>query len=160
MANLGKIDQGMIILVILFGTSLWGGVEAQLNCASAIRSLSPCMSFSFGNTSNPSTSCCSQLASMAETLPTCICDVNFVGAQVLGLVLNRTLIQALPRACNVEAPALTDCNGLGSQNNTDGGSISYFDSEGFKLKTSMLLAIFLALGSYLISFATLSGYII
>ncbi|KAM0951878.1 putative plant non-specific lipid-transfer protein/Par allergen [Dioscorea sansibarensis] len=89
-------------------------VSGQQNCIPAITSLSPCLGFISGNTTAtaPSPMCCSQLASVISSQAQCLCSVvNGGGAAAqLGLVLNQTQALALPGACNLKIPPLSQCN--------------------------------------------------
>ncbi|KAH7661505.1 Plant non-specific lipid-transfer protein/Par allergen protein [Dioscorea alata] len=90
-------------------------VSGQQNCIPAITSLSPCLGFISGNTTTttaPSPMCCSQLASVISSQAQCLCSVvNGGGAAAqLGLVLNQTQALALPGACNLKIPPLSQCN--------------------------------------------------
>ncbi|OVA15517.1 hypothetical protein BVC80_9035g33 [Macleaya cordata] len=53
-------------LIAAFVTLLWAGVvtaQSQSGCTSVIISMSPCLDYITGNSSTPSSSCCSQLSS-------------------------------------------------------------------------------------------------
>lgn len=99
-------------LVIMLVPIFWAVVCAQPSCPGALTSLTPCLSFSTGNSSTPSSSCCLELANMLQTAPVCLCNMlNGVGAEALGVFLNRTLARALPSSCHMQTPPLSQCDG-------------------------------------------------
>ncbi|KAL2922603.1 Non-specific lipid transfer protein GPI-anchored 2 [Bienertia sinuspersici] len=142
--TLGKIEI-TITLVVMLVPVFWEVVDGQPipSCPGALTSLTPCLSFSTGNSSAPSSSCCLELANMLQTAPVCLCNVlNGVGAEALGAFLNRTIARALPTSCNMQTPSISQCDGL------DGGDGAY--SEGTILKIPLLLAmVFVLLASTL-----------
>ncbi|KAF9622601.1 hypothetical protein IFM89_032500 [Coptis chinensis] len=95
-----------IVLVTIFSS----GAMAQSGCTIAMIGLSPCLNFVTGNSSSPSSTCCSQLASIVQSQPLCLCSVLNGGGGVLGLSINQTLALALPGACNVQTPPVSQCN--------------------------------------------------
>ncbi|KAI3449662.1 hypothetical protein Pfo_006327, partial [Paulownia fortunei] len=94
-------DISLISLVILM---LWNGATAQSGCTMALVSLSPCLNYVGGNSSSPSSSCCSQLSSVVQSQPQCLCALLKGGVSFLGIAINQTLALALPGACNVQTP--------------------------------------------------------
>ncbi|XP_068651105.1 non-specific lipid transfer protein GPI-anchored 5-like [Aristolochia californica] len=87
---------------------------AQSSCTTALVSLSPCLNYITGNSSSPSSSCCSQLASVVESQPKCLCSVLSGGGSSLGLNINQTQALALPGACKVQTPPVSRCSGAGA----------------------------------------------
>ncbi|KAK1310495.1 Non-specific lipid-transfer protein 3 [Acorus calamus] len=101
----------LFISVAVIGTLLWAHeAEAQSSCTSAIVSLSPCLNYITGNSSTPTSSCCSQLASVVKSEPQCLCTVLNGGGSSLGLNINQTQALGLPGACNVQTPPVSRCN--------------------------------------------------
>ncbi|KAF8016759.1 hypothetical protein BT93_H2092 [Corymbia citriodora subsp. variegata] len=100
----------VMALVVTLAAALCGGAMAQSGCTSVLIGLSPCLSFVTGSSSTPSSSCCSQLASVVQSQPRCLCMVLNGGASSLGVTLNQTLALALPGACNVQTPPVSKCN--------------------------------------------------
>ncbi|RWV89398.1 hypothetical protein GW17_00048453 [Ensete ventricosum] len=102
------------ILVAAMAAVLLASASAQSSsCSSAIMSLSPCLDYITGNASTPSSSCCSQLSSVVQSEPQCICTLISSGASSassLGITVNQTQALALPGACKVQVP-LSQCNG-------------------------------------------------
>ncbi|KAL3827977.1 hypothetical protein ACJIZ3_016779 [Penstemon smallii] len=99
----------IISLVIVL--ILWGRTEAQSGCTTALIGLTPCLTYIRGNSSTPSTSCCSQLSSVVQSQPQCLCSLLNGGSSNLGISINQTLALALPGACNVQTPPVSRCNG-------------------------------------------------
>ncbi|XP_009395675.2 non-specific lipid transfer protein GPI-anchored 5 [Musa acuminata AAA Group] len=101
------------ILVAAMAAVLLAGASAQSSsCSSAIMSLSPCLDYITGNASTPSSSCCSQLSSVVQSEPQCICTLISSGASSassLGITVNQTQALALPSTCKVQIP-LSQCN--------------------------------------------------
>ncbi|XP_057526221.1 non-specific lipid transfer protein GPI-anchored 5-like [Amaranthus tricolor] len=126
-----------ITYVIMMIPVFWALVLAQPSCPGALTSLTPCLSFGVGNSSTPTSSCCSELANMLQTVPTCICDVlNGSGAQALGVLLNQTLARALPSACDIKTSALPQCDGLVPETTGNGAY-----SQGSVIKIPLLLVL-------------------
>nr|XP_008386477.2 non-specific lipid-transfer protein-like protein At2g13820 [Malus domestica] len=100
-----------MVLALVLGSMLLGGVMAQLSCTSTqSQAWFHASTFVTGNTSNPSSSCCSQLSNVVQSSPQCLCSlVN--GASSLGITINQTLALSLPRACKVQTPPPSQCKG-------------------------------------------------
>ncbi|XP_061376180.1 non-specific lipid transfer protein GPI-anchored 5-like [Gastrolobium bilobum] len=149
-----KIEMGTLVLVVM--AMLYAGAEAQSSCTSVLLNLSPCLNYITGNSSTPSSGCCSQLASVVRSQPLCLCQVLNGGGSSLGMNINQTQAMALPGACNVQTPPTTRCNaaspadspnsnpsGTGSRTvpTTDDGSSS---GNSFKLSIPLLFIVFAA----------------
>ena len=102
------VEMGLVMALV---TMFWAGAAAQSGCTSALISLSPCLNYIQGNSSTPSSSCCSQLASVVRSSPQCLCTVLNGGGSSLGITINQTQALALPSACNVQTPPVSQCNG-------------------------------------------------
>ncbi|GKA92186.1 non-specific lipid-transfer protein-like protein [Tanacetum coccineum] len=101
----------VMILVMITIATRYGSVTAQSSsgCTSVLVIMSPCLSYIAGNTSTASSGCCTQLASVIQLLPQCLCQL-FNGTGVfMGINLNRIQASQLPKACNVQTPS--ECNG-------------------------------------------------
>ncbi|KAF3950343.1 hypothetical protein CMV_023892 [Castanea mollissima] len=103
----GKMEMALVLVLV---TMLWAGATAQSSCTNVIISMSPCLNYITGNSSTPSSSCCSQLASVVRSQPQCLCQVLNGGGSSLGININQTRALALPGACNVQTPPLSRCN--------------------------------------------------
>ncbi|XP_058085478.1 non-specific lipid transfer protein GPI-anchored 5-like [Magnolia sinica] len=97
-----------MVLVTIF---LWSHAAGQSSCTTTVISLSPCLNYVTGNSSTPSTSCCTQLASVVKSQPQCLCTVLNGGGSSLGITINETQALALPGACKVQTPPVSQCNG-------------------------------------------------
>ncbi|CAN6439717.1 unnamed protein product [Victoria cruziana] len=105
MAKLG------LALAVVF--TLYVQTYAQMNCAPALTGLMPCLSFINGNSSAPATMCCTQLASVVQSQPQCLCMViGSNSGSIAGFSVNQTQALALPAACNVKTPSPTLCSAL------------------------------------------------
>ncbi|KAL5994623.1 hypothetical protein ACLOJK_024676 [Asimina triloba] len=102
-------------LAIALLTSMWAAAMAQSTsgCTASLISMSPCLSYITGNGSTPSSSCCSQLASVVQSQPQCLCQVLNGGSSSLGITINQTQALTLPGACNVQTPPASRCNAAG-----------------------------------------------
>ncbi|GJR57272.1 non-specific lipid-transfer protein-like protein [Tanacetum coccineum] len=110
MAQNQKAETIMMILVVTMA-ALYGSAMAQSSgCTNVLISLSPCLNYITGNTTTPSSSCCTQLSSVVTSQPQCLCQVLNGGGSSLGLNINQTQALALPAACNVQTPPTSQCN--------------------------------------------------
>nr|XP_018677871.1 PREDICTED: non-specific lipid-transfer protein-like protein At2g13820 isoform X3 [Musa acuminata subsp. malaccensis] len=100
---------------LIAAATLSGPASAQPGCTSVIMSLSPCMSFirerGVGPPAAPTAACCTQLGSAVRSQPTCLCAVLNGDATSFGLAVNKTQALALPGACKVNTPPLSQCKG-------------------------------------------------
>ncbi|XP_072987961.1 non-specific lipid transfer protein GPI-anchored 5-like [Typha latifolia] len=105
----------LVCLVAVLALTLSTYTSGQSdNCSSAIISLAPCLNYISGNASTPSSSCCSQLASVVKSDPKCLCTVLNGGGSSLGITVNQTKALALPDACKVKTPPVSECNTNGA----------------------------------------------
>ncbi|KAL1342643.1 hypothetical protein HN51_029170 [Arachis hypogaea] len=149
----GKVE---ILVVVAIGMML-GGAAAQSSCTSALVNLSPCLNYIQGRSSTPSSGCCSQLSNVVRSEPQCLCQVLSGGASSsLGITINQTQALALPGACRVNTPPVSQCKaaspaespnsgtsgaGSGTIPTTDGGASS---GNSIKLSVPMLFIIVFA----------------
>ncbi|KAD6120123.1 hypothetical protein E3N88_11394 [Mikania micrantha] len=110
------LNNSLAMALIRFGVfgiamiMLYGVAMAQSGCTTALVSLSPCLGYVSGNSSTPSTSCCSQLANVVQSQPQCLCVFTGDGSGAPpGLNINQTLALALPGACNIQTPPVSRC---------------------------------------------------
>ncbi|KAE8708147.1 protease inhibitor/seed storage/lipid transfer family protein [Hibiscus syriacus] len=147
-------DGTIFAAVFIVAVCLWTGALAQSSssCTNVLISMSPCLSYIQGNSSTPSSSCCSQLASVVSSQPRCLCEVLNGGGSSLGIDVNQTQAMALPTACNVKTPPASQCNASspsGSPNSPSGGgskTVPTTDdgtSDGNSAKLSFSLFFFL-----------------
>ncbi|KAL8138967.1 hypothetical protein V2J09_004968 [Rumex salicifolius] len=95
------------IVVAILGRRAMG----QSGCPSTIMGLAPCLGYIQGSSSSPSSSCCTQLASVVQSQPRCLCSLLNGGGSQFGISINQTLALSLPTACNVQTPPISRCNG-------------------------------------------------
>ncbi|KAL4642345.1 hypothetical protein ACB092_02G009800 [Castanea dentata] len=124
-----KMEMGLVLVLV---TMLWAGASAQSSCTNVIISMSPCLNYITGNTSTPSSGCCSQLASVVRSQPQCLCQVLNGGSSSLGININQTQALALPGACNVQTPPLSSCNAASPSNSPAGSPTSSDSGSGSK----------------------------
>lgn len=101
----------MALVMVLIVPIFWDGALAQSSCMTTLVGLSPCLNYVSGNSSTPSSSCCTSLSSVVQSNPQCLCMLVNGGGSNLGVVINQTLALGLPSACNVQTPPLSRCNG-------------------------------------------------
>lgn len=86
-------------------------VSAQSDCTNVLISMALCLGYITGNSTTPSQQCCNQLANAVRSSPECLCEVPKGGGPQLGINVSQTQALALPKACNVETPPASSCNG-------------------------------------------------
>ncbi|KAL8129247.1 hypothetical protein V2J09_018402 [Rumex salicifolius] len=105
-------------LIVALMAAVWTVATGQpsSNCMNVIISMSPCLDYIMGNSTTPTTGCCTQLASVVQSEPKCLCQVINGGGDVasLGISINRTIALQLPSACNVHTPSISRCNDVTS----------------------------------------------
>ncbi|XP_037431551.1 non-specific lipid-transfer protein-like protein At2g13820 [Triticum dicoccoides] len=94
---------------------LVASASAQSGCTSVLIGLYPCMNYISGSGTAPTKSCCSQLTSVVQSQPQCLCSALGGDSSSLGgMTINKTRALELPKACNVQTPPASKCNGGGS----------------------------------------------
>ena len=94
---------------------LVASATAQSWCTSVLIGLYPCMNYISGNDTAPTKSCCSQLGSVVQSQPQCLCSALGGDSSSLGgMTINKTRALELPKACNGQTPPASKCNGGGS----------------------------------------------
>ncbi|OAY55739.1 non-specific lipid transfer protein GPI-anchored 5 [Manihot esculenta] len=159
-------------LALIVVSMLWAGAMAQSSCTNVLISMSPCLNYITGNTSTPSSQCCTQLSSVVRSSPQCLCEVLKGGGSSLGININQTQALALPGACNVQTPPISSCNAASPAASPEGttegptrtpgtGSKTVPSTEadgtssGSSMKLSIsLLAFLLFAASYVSTFTT------
>ncbi|KAG9158380.1 hypothetical protein Leryth_013125 [Lithospermum erythrorhizon] len=103
-------------LAMVLITMLWtGGLAQSSDCMNVLISMAPCLNYITGNSSAPSSGCCSQLATVVRSQPRCLCQVlDGSGMSSLGMNINQTQALELPGACNVQTPPISSCSNGGS----------------------------------------------
>ncbi|RCV41368.1 hypothetical protein SETIT_9G130100v2 [Setaria italica] len=103
----------LLAAVLVAAASAQSSGSGGSDCTSALVSLSPCMDYISGNgSSSPSASCCSQLKSVVQSKPQCLCAAIGGGASssLGGVTIDRERALGLPAACNVQTPPTSQCN--------------------------------------------------
>ncbi|KAL3717445.1 hypothetical protein ACJRO7_008951 [Eucalyptus globulus] len=102
----------MGLLAAVFAALLAHPCSAQSTsgCTTTLITLTPCLSYVSGNSSAPSSTCCSTLNSVVQLQPQCLCLLLNGGVSSLGYNINQTLALALPGACSVKTPSASLCN--------------------------------------------------
>ncbi|XP_062209455.1 non-specific lipid transfer protein GPI-anchored 5-like [Phragmites australis] len=102
---------------------LVASASAQSGCTTALVGLYPCLNYISGNVSTPPASCCSQLSSVVQSQPQCLCAALSGDSSSLGGVsINKTRALELPQACNVKTPPASKCNPAGGGNAPGAGT--------------------------------------
>ncbi|KAL6494562.1 hypothetical protein OROGR_031362 [Orobanche gracilis] len=82
----------------------------SVDCSSLVLNMADCLSYvTEGSTAKkPEGTCCSGLKTVLKTDAKCICE-TFRNSAQLGVTLNLTKALALPAACHVHAPDVSNC---------------------------------------------------
>ncbi|PON94937.1 Lipid transfer protein/Par allergen [Trema orientale] len=104
-----ELGLALVLMVVLLGRA-----TAQSTCSNALMNLAPCLNYITGNSSNPSSNCCSGLSGVVQSSPQCLCSALNGGAASLGITVNQTLALSLPGACKVNTPPLSQCKAASS----------------------------------------------
>ncbi|XP_028555477.1 non-specific lipid transfer protein GPI-anchored 2-like isoform X2 [Dendrobium catenatum] len=122
-----------ILVIFFFMSSLFAVTTAQSSssCQSALLSLSPCLNFISGKATTPSSSCCTQLSSVVNSEPQCLCALlsGDVGSG-LGISINKTQALELPTVCKVQTASISQCNTSSSPPSTGSPSTPNNPSGG------------------------------
>ncbi|XP_058745926.1 non-specific lipid transfer protein GPI-anchored 5-like [Vicia villosa] len=101
----------VLCLVMALVANMLTQNAAQSGCTTTLTSLSPCLNYIMGSSSTPSTSCCSQLSTVVQSSPQCLCSLLNGGGSSFGIAINQTLALSLPGACKVQTPPVSQCKG-------------------------------------------------
>eukprot|EP01018_Ginkgo_biloba_P038676 Gb_11754 [translate_table: standard] len=101
---------GFVVVLMVAGVVAQAPAPSS-DCTSAITSLAPCLSYvsSGSNDTTPGKECCTALSTVVSTRVLCLCQVLSTN-NTLGLPINRTRALALPSACNVKTPSISQCS--------------------------------------------------
>ncbi|KAJ6336021.1 hypothetical protein OIU78_012593 [Salix suchowensis] len=72
--------------------------------------MSPCLNYITGNSSTPSSSCCTQLANVYVKSLIVLPPHSGSGQSLMGVNIVQTRALALPGACTVQTPSIGRCN--------------------------------------------------
>lgn len=130
----------MSLALIMFAV-MWTGVIAQESddCTNVVVSMSPCLNYITDSSSPQFSGCCTQLSTVVDKKPECLCQVLNGGDSDLGLNINQTRASALITACKVQTPPASRCNGRGSA--SQGGSSDATSTNMALLFSSFLLSV-------------------
>ncbi|OMO54423.1 Plant lipid transfer protein/Par allergen [Corchorus capsularis] len=103
------IENVKLGLALLLVAMLGYEATAQSGCTSALMGLAPCLNYITGNSTTPSSSCCSQLSSVVQSQPQCLCSALSGGGSSFGITINQTQALSLPGACKVQTPPVSQC---------------------------------------------------
>lgn len=129
----------MCLLFLTVSMAVMSTVSAQSSCTDVLISMAPCLGYITGNSSSPSQQCCSQLAHVIRSSGECLCEVLKGGGPHLGINFNKTQALALPKACNVQTPPVSRCNG---KNNLCFEGIIFYQTDHFLSLTHQEVVIF------------------
>ncbi|MED6154286.1 Non-specific lipid transfer protein GPI-anchored 5, partial [Stylosanthes scabra] len=104
---ISKMSFAMVVMAMLCA-----GAAAQSSCTNVIVTLSPCLNYITGNSSTPSSGCCSQISSVlsSKSQAQCLCQVLNGGGSSLGININQTQALNLPSACKLKnTPSVSQC---------------------------------------------------
>ncbi|XP_037438510.1 non-specific lipid transfer protein GPI-anchored 2-like [Triticum dicoccoides] len=115
MAARAMSGSSILLATAVAAALLVASASAQSGCTAALVGLYPCMNYISGNDTAPTKSCCSQLGSVVQSQPQCLCSALGGDSSSLGgMTINKTRALELPKACNVQTPPASKCNGGGS----------------------------------------------
>ncbi|KAH9289082.1 hypothetical protein KI387_033199 [Taxus chinensis] len=105
----------LTVVAVMTVSGNYGGVAAQAppqssGCATSLLTLSPCVGYITSNvtTSPPTQGCCTALSSVVQNSAVCLCQLLTTN-NPLGFPINQTRALALPGACKITTPPLTQC---------------------------------------------------
>lgn len=100
-------EMGATLVVLAM---IWVGVTAQESddCTNVLVSMLPCMNYITGNSSPQFSGCCTQLSTVVDKKPECLCQVLNGGDSNI----NQTQASALTTACKVQTPPASRYTGF------------------------------------------------
>lgn len=94
----------IFVAVFLLGSALADMDADNKACTNQLESLSTCISYVQGTDKSPKADCCTNLKSVRQTNPKCLCVlVKDSSSPAIGVSINQTLALGLPAACKVNA---------------------------------------------------------
>ena len=119
MANVRALPLVLVIVIAAGGNAgIVMMAEAQSappagsSCSSFLVSLAPCLAFmqpGVQNNTTPTQGCCTALASVVNTSAACLCQLLTTTNNSLGIPINQTRSLALPGACKITTPPVSQC---------------------------------------------------
>uniref|UniRef100_A0A0D9W022 Bifunctional inhibitor/plant lipid transfer protein/seed storage helical domain-containing protein n=1 Tax=Leersia perrieri TaxID=77586 RepID=A0A0D9W022_9ORYZ len=109
---------GLAVACLMAATAalLAAAASAQTTgCTAALINLYPCLNYISGNETSPTRTCCSQLASVVQNQPQCLCAAisGDSSSSIAGVTIDKARALELPKACNVVTPPASRCNASG-----------------------------------------------
>ncbi|WOK91763.1 non-specific lipid-transfer protein-like protein [Canna indica] len=104
-----EVSLALAFVMMLFARS---SAQTPGGCTPVLSSLSPCISYIVGNSSAPTSTCCSQLAGLMQTQTQCLCAILGGGISQLGFIINQTQALTLPGACKLRMSPDSRCSGF------------------------------------------------
>ncbi|GLT99616.1 hypothetical protein SLE2022_170430 [Rubroshorea leprosula] len=104
------LNIGLVMVLVTLFCARTMAQSGTSGCTTVIISLAPCLNYVSGASSTPTSSCCSQLASIVKSQPACLCSL--LNGSSLGVTINQTQALALLAACNVQTPPVSECNAV------------------------------------------------
>ncbi|KAL3843743.1 hypothetical protein ACJIZ3_001146 [Penstemon smallii] len=115
MAEVGLSKHAVSFMLFAFFLAAVGSAKnaapaPAVDCSTVVLSLADCLSYvtEDGTATKPEGTCCSGLKTVLKTNAECLCEAFRNSAQ-LGVTLNMTKAMALPSACHVSAPSVSNC---------------------------------------------------
>ncbi|KAF3623813.1 hypothetical protein T459_16701 [Capsicum annuum] len=101
----------MSLAVIVFAV-IWTGAIAQESndCTNVLITMFPCLNYITDSSVLQISGCCTQLSTVVNEKPECLCQVLNGDNSDLGLNINPSEASALTTACKVQTPSASRCN--------------------------------------------------
>ena len=112
MAAAGVSGLAVGCLVAATAALLVAGASAQTGCTAALITRYTSRNYISGNETSPTRTCCSQLATVVQSQPQCLCAAisGDSSSSIGGVTIDKTRALELPKACNVVTPPASRCN--------------------------------------------------
>eukprot|EP00253_Pinus_taeda_P016709 PITA_16709 len=112
MANVLALALALIVIAAGENVGMVGAQSSPSSCSAALVTLAPCLAFLQGGANNttPTQGCCTALASVVNTNAPCLCQMVSTTNNPLGIPINQTQALALPGACKITTPPVSQCN--------------------------------------------------
>ncbi|KAH9289084.1 hypothetical protein KI387_033201 [Taxus chinensis] len=112
----------MIAVAANYGVVVAQSPAPSSGCATSLITLSPCVGYITSNvTTSPTQGCCTALSSVVQNSAVCLCQL-FSTNNPLGFPINQTRALALPGACKITTPPLSQCKGAPAPSASAGAS--------------------------------------
>ncbi|KAM3308856.1 non-specific lipid transfer protein GPI-anchored 5 [Capsicum chacoense] len=107
-----RYEMSLAVIVIVF-VVIWTGAIAQESndCTNVLITMFPCLNYITDSSVLQISGCCTQLSTVVNEKPGCLCQVLNGDNSDLGLNINPSEASALTTACKVQTPSASRCNG-------------------------------------------------